>query len=71
VIALLGTAVEEGVKTVPDIIKAAAASTLGILALTIICLCLLSFLFFKRANDTIKLAIFLSFSWALLPSAFL
>jgi hypothetical protein len=41
-IASRGTAVEEGVKTVPDIIKAAAASTLGILALMIICLCCLA-----------------------------
>lgn len=58
-IASVGTAAEEGVKTVPDIIKAAAGSVLGILALMIICLCLLGFVFFRRANDTVKVAIFL------------
>jgi hypothetical protein len=49
-IASLGTTVEEGVKTVPDIIKAAAGSTLGILALMILCLCLLGFVFFRGAG---------------------
>jgi hypothetical protein len=57
--ATLGTAVEEGVKTLPDIIKAAAESTLGILALMIVCLCLLGFLFFRGADVKVKLTIFL------------
>jgi hypothetical protein len=44
-IEFIGTAMEEGVKTIPDIIKASAGSPLGIFALMIICLSLLAFAF--------------------------
>jgi hypothetical protein len=50
---------EEGVKTIPDIIKAAAERPLGIFALMIICLSLLAFAFFRGANQYVQLAIFL------------
>ena len=50
---------EEGVKTVPDIIKAAAVSPLGIFALMIICLSVLGFAFFNKAHQYVKLVIFL------------
>src|SRR5271165_3080443 len=58
-IASPGTTMEEGVKTIPDIIKAAAERPLGIFALMIICLSLLAFAFFRGANQYVQLAIFL------------
>src|SRR5271165_5838518 len=58
-ISFIGSATEEGVKTVPDIIKAAAVSPLGIFALMIICLSALGFAFFNKANQYVKLVIFL------------
>jgi hypothetical protein len=57
-IAFLGTAIEEGVKTAPDIIRASSGSPLGIFALMIICLSLLALAFFRRANQYVQLAIF-------------
>ncbi len=58
-IEFIGTATEEGVKTIPDIIKASAGSPLGIFALMIICLSLLAFAFFIGAKQHVKLIIFL------------
>jgi hypothetical protein len=55
----IGTATEEGVKTVPDIIRAAATSPLGIFALMIICLSVLGFVFFNKANQYVQLGVFL------------
>jgi hypothetical protein len=58
-ISFIGSVTEEGVKTVPDIIKAAAVSPLGIFALMIICLSVLGFAFFNKADQYVKLVIFL------------
>lgn len=57
----ISSATEEGIKSVPDIIKAAATSLLGIFALMIICLGVLGFAFFNKANKYLKLVIFLLF----------
>lgn len=57
----IGAATEEGVKTLPDIIRAAAESPLGIFALMIICVSALAFTFFRRANEYVKLGIFFCF----------
>ena len=58
-ISLIGTATEEGIKTVPDIIRAAATSLLGIFALMIICLSVLGFVVLKKANQYVQLGVFL------------
>ena len=57
----ISSATDEGIKSVPNIIKAAATSPLGIFALMIICLGILGFTFFSKANQYIKLLIFLLF----------
>jgi hypothetical protein len=57
----ISSATEEGIKSVPDIIKAAATSLLGIFALMIICLAVFGFAFFNKANKYLKLVIFLLF----------
>jgi hypothetical protein len=58
----ISSATDEGIKSsVPNIIKAAATSPLGIFALMIICLGVLGFAFFTKANQYIKLLIFLLF----------
>ncbi|MEM9283392.1 MAG: hypothetical protein AAGA96_16335 [Verrucomicrobiota bacterium] len=43
------------------IIKAAAASSLGILALMILVLSILGFYFFRKSSDSVKLVVFLTF----------
>jgi hypothetical protein len=60
-ILLISSATEEGIKSVPDIIKAAATSLLGIFALMIMGLGVLGFAFFNKANKYLKLVIFLLF----------
>ena len=55
----ISSAAKEGIKSVPDIIKAAATTPLGIFGLMIICLGVLGFTFFNKANEYIKLVIFL------------
>jgi hypothetical protein len=50
----------EAVKTVPDIIKAASSSLLGILALIILVLACLAYLFFKGASVKVRVWIFLT-----------
>jgi hypothetical protein len=58
----ISSATDEGIKSsVPNIVKAAATSPLGIFALMIICLGVLGFAFFTKANQYIKLLIFLLF----------
>ena len=57
----ISSATDEGIKSVPDIIKAAATSPLGIFALMIICLGVVGFTFFNKANEYIKLLIFFLF----------
>lgn len=49
----------DAVKTVPDIIKAASQSSLGILALIIIILGVLAYVYFKSAAINIRIGIFL------------
>jgi hypothetical protein len=58
----ISSAAKEGIKSVPDIIKAAATTPLGIFGLMIICLGVLGFAFFNKANEYIKLVIFLLLS---------
>ena len=53
-------AIEEAVKTIPNTIKETASRPLGIFALMIIYLRVLGFAFFRRANQYVQLAIFLS-----------
>jgi hypothetical protein len=55
----IGTAMEEGVKAIPDIITASAGSPLGIFALMIICLSGLAFFFFRGAKQHVRLIIYL------------
>lgn len=43
---------------IPDIIEAAAKSTLGVFALMIVALALLGYAFFSKANQNIRLAVF-------------
>ena len=57
----ISSATDEGINSVPNIIKAAATSPLGIFAIMIICLGVLGFTFFNKANQYIKLLIFLLF----------
>jgi hypothetical protein len=45
---------DQAIKSVPDIILAAATSTLGILALIVLALAVLGFLFFKDAPTKTK-----------------
>jgi hypothetical protein len=58
----ISSAAKEGIKSVPDIIKAAATTPLGIFGLMIICLGVLGFAFFNKADEYIKLVIFLLLS---------
>jgi len=55
----MSSATEEGIKSVSDILKAAATTPLGIFALVIICLGVLGLGFFNKANEYLKLVIFL------------
>src|SRR5258707_9148296 len=64
---------ETALKSVPDIIKAAADSNLGILALIILVLTSLAILFFRKADDTVRVGIFVLmfaglglFGWAMI-----
>jgi hypothetical protein len=50
-IALLGASAANYASDIPEIIKAAAQSELGIFALMIIALSLLAWTFFRRANQ--------------------
>jgi len=57
---MIASATEEAFNAVPDIIKAAAVSPLGIFALMIICLSVLGIVWFKKTeNHYVKLGIFL------------
>lgn len=49
----------EAVKTLPDIIKEASQSELGILALLIVAVGLLAYVFFRTSSDKVKLIAFL------------
>jgi len=49
------------VKIWPEIIKSAAQSDMGILALMILVICLLALVFFRKATEHIRLGIFLLF----------
>jgi hypothetical protein len=60
-IPVISSATDEGIKSIPNIIRAAATSPLGIFALMIICLGVLGFTFFNKANQYIKLLIYLLF----------
>jgi len=66
----VSSAAKEGIKSVPDIIKAAATTPLGIFGLMIICLGVLGFTFFNKANQYIKLLIFLLFFGGVVAFAF-
>ena len=63
-------ATDEGINSVPNIIKAAATSPLGIFAIMIICLGVLGFTFFNKANQYIKLLILLLFSGGVVAFGF-
>ena len=52
---------EELVKNAPDIIKAAAESPLGIVALAIIAITIVAMVLFGRANDRVRLGAFVVF----------
>jgi hypothetical protein len=51
----ISSAAEEGIKSVPDIVKAAATTPLGIFALMVICLGVLGFVLLKKANGYLGL----------------
>ncbi|HEY1092028.1 MAG TPA: hypothetical protein VGE47_13125 [Burkholderiaceae bacterium] len=53
-----GEAMEQLVKSLPDIIKAAAQSQLGILALLVVALSVLAYFFFAKAKVKIRVGIF-------------
>lgn len=53
-----GSPVEQLFKSLPDIIKAAAQSRLGILALLVVALSILAYVFFARASVKIRVGIF-------------
>jgi hypothetical protein len=55
----------EAVKTVPDIIKAASSSLLGILALIILVLACLAYAFFKGASVKVRVEIIRLYSSSL------
>jgi len=63
----------DGLKEVPKIIAAAAKSPLGVLALIILVLAVLAVIFFKTANDNVRVSIFVLmffgfglFGWAMI-----
>lgn len=62
----ISSAAKEGIKSVPDIIKAAATTPVGIFGLMIICLGVLGFAFFNKANEYIRLVIFMLLSGGVL-----
>jgi len=66
----ISSATEERIESVLDIIKAAATSLLGIFALMIICLGVLGFAVFNKANKYLKLVIFLLFFGSVLAFGF-
>jgi hypothetical protein len=66
----ISSATDEGINSVPNIIKAAATSPLGIFAIMIICLGVLGFTFFNKANQYIKLLILLLFFGGLVAFGF-
>ena len=74
--ALVGVSPAEAIKSVPDIITAASKSTLGILALIILGLAVLAWTFFKKANENVRISIFVLlfagaalYTWAIIGSA--
>jgi hypothetical protein len=53
---------EKQISNMSDVIKAASASPLGIIALSVILLSLLAFYFFRREHVNVKIGIFVSFA---------
>lgn len=51
--------IEEGMKSIPAIITAAASSNLGLLALMVVALSVLAYVFFKDTGSGIKVGIFI------------